>query len=50
MEQAPEGSVIGLDFSKVGVIDYSCSDEDRGQTPVAPPRGEYGEKYLMLRV
>ena len=27
LEATPEGLVIGLDFSRVGVIDYSCADE-----------------------
>ena len=48
MEQAPEGSVIGLDFSKVGVIDYSCSDEIVAKLLSRLLAGEYGEKYLML--
>lgn len=48
VEQAPEGSVIGLDFSKVGVIDYSCSDEIVAKLLSRLLAGEYGEKYLML--
>ena len=48
MEQAPDGSVIGLDFSKVGVIDYSCSDEIVAKLLSRLLAGEYGEKYLML--
>jgi hypothetical protein len=48
MEKAPEGSVIGLDFSRVGVIDYSCSDEIVAKLLSRLLAGEYGEKYLML--
>ncbi len=48
MEQAPDGSVIGLDFTKVGVIDYSCSDEIVAKLLSRLLAGEYGEKYLML--
>ena len=48
VEQAPEGSVIGLDFSRVGVIDYSCSDEIVAKLLSRLLAGEYGEKYLML--
>jgi len=48
LEQAPEGTVIGLDFSKVGVIDYSCSDEIVAKLLSRLLAGEYGEKYLML--
>src|SRR5512134_955016 len=48
LEQAPDGSVIGLDFSKVGVIDYSCSDEIVAKLLSRLLAGEYGEKYLVL--
>ncbi len=48
LEQAPEGSVIGLDFSKVGVIDYSCSDEIVAKLLSRLLAGEYGDKYLVL--
>ena len=27
IEEEAAGSVVGLDFSKIGVIDYSCADE-----------------------
>ncbi len=27
LEKEPEGSVVTLDFSEIGVIDYSCADE-----------------------
>ena len=48
LEQEPEGSVIGLDFSRVGVIDYSCSDEIVAKLLSRLLAGEYGDKYLML--
>lgn len=48
MEQAPEGSVIRLDFSKVGVIDYSCADEIVTKLLSRLIAGEYGDKYLVL--
>jgi len=48
MEQERDGSVIGLDFSKVGVIDYSCSDEIVAKLLSRLLAGEYGEKYLVL--
>ena len=48
LEQEPAGSVIGLDFAKVGVIDYSCSDEIVAKLLSRLLAGEYGEKYLML--
>jgi len=48
MEKEPEGSVVNLDFSKIGVIDYSCSDEIVAKLLSRLLAGEYGEKYLML--
>lgn len=48
MEKEPDGSVIDLDFSKVGVIDYSCSDEIVAKLLSRLLAGEYGEKYLVL--
>jgi len=48
LEQEPAGSVVGLDFSKVGVIDYSCSDEIVAKLPSRLLAGEYGDKYLVL--
>jgi len=48
MEKEPDGSVVGLDFSKVGVIDYSCSDEIVAKLLSRLLAGEYGEKYLVL--
>ena len=48
IEQAPEGSVIELDFSRVGVIDYSCSDEIIAKLLSRLLAGEYGDKYLVL--
>ena len=48
LDQAPDGSVIGLDFSKVGVIDYSCSDEVVAKLLSRLLAGEYGDKYLVL--
>ena len=48
LEQAPDGSVIRLDFSNIGVIDYSCSDEIVAKLLSRLLAGEYGEKYLVL--
>jgi hypothetical protein len=48
MEREPDGSVIGLDFSKIGVIDYSCSDEIVAKLLSRLLAGEYGDKYLVL--
>ena len=39
-----EGVVISLDFSKIGVIDYSCADEIVAKLISRLLSGEYGEK------
>jgi hypothetical protein len=48
MEKEPNGTVIALDFSKIGVIDYSCADEIVTKLLSRLLSGEYGEKYLLL--
>jgi len=44
-----EGQVIALDFSKIGIIDYSCSDEIVAKLISRLLSGEYGDKYIVLR-
>lgn len=48
LEMTPEGSVIGLDFSKVGVVDYSCADEIAAKLVSRLLSGEYGDRYLLF--
>jgi hypothetical protein len=48
IEKEPDGSVIALDFSKIGVIDYSCADEIVTKLVSRLLSGEYGDKYLLL--
>ncbi len=48
MEAEPEGTVIALDFGKIGVIDYSCADEVVAKLVSRLLAGEYGDKYLLL--
>ncbi len=48
IEREAEGSVIGLDFSKVGVIDYSCADEIAAKLVSRLLSGEYGDRYLLF--
>jgi len=48
IEQEPEGSVIALDFTKIGVIDYSCADEIVAKLVSRLLANEYGDKYLLL--
>jgi hypothetical protein len=37
-----------IDFSKVGIIDYSCADEGNCKLISRLLGGEYGDKYLLL--
>lgn len=41
-------AVISLDFSKIGVIDYSCADEIVAKLVSRLLGGEYGDKYILL--
>ncbi|MBI3584767.1 MAG: STAS-like domain-containing protein [Nitrospinae bacterium] len=43
-----DGEVIVLDFSKIGVIDYSCADEVAAKLVSRLVSGEYGDKYIVL--
>ena len=40
--------MVALDFSKIGVIDYSCADEIVTKLVSRLLSGEYGDKYLLL--
>ena len=42
------GEVMTLDFSGVGIIDFSCADECLAKLLTRLIAGEYGEKYLRL--
>src|SRR4030067_459549 len=48
IEDEKTGEVIALDFSKIGVIDYSCADEIVAKLISRLLSGEYGEKYITL--
>ncbi len=48
LEALPSGSVMTLDFSGVGIIDFSCADECLAKLVTRLIAGEYGEKYLRL--
>jgi hypothetical protein len=48
IEKEPDGEVISLDFSKIGVIDYSCADEIVAKLVSRLLSGEYGDKYILL--
>lgn len=42
------GDVLTLDFTGVGVIDFSCADELLAKLVTRLIAGEYGERYLRL--
>lgn len=42
------GTVIALDFSKIGIIDFSCADEVVAKLVSRLLSGEYGDKYFVL--
>lgn len=44
-----DGEIIVLDFSKIGVIDYSCADEVVAKLISRLISGEYGDKYIVLK-
>jgi hypothetical protein len=44
-----DGGVIALDFSKIGIIDYSCADEIVAKLISRLVSGEYGDKYIVLK-
>lgn len=46
LERRPGLAVI--DFSRVGVIDYSCADEVVAKMIVRLVAGEYGDRFLLL--
>lgn len=46
--QEENGGVIALDFSKIGVIDYSCADEIVAKLISRLLSGEYGDRYITL--
>jgi hypothetical protein len=48
IENEADGAVVALDFSKIGVIDYSCADEIIAKLVSRLLSGEYGDKYLLL--
>lgn len=48
LEAMAQGSVMTLDFSGVGIVDFSCADECLAKLVTRLIAGEYGEKYLRL--
>jgi hypothetical protein len=48
LEREPEGTVVALDFSHVGIIDFSCADEIISKLVARLQGLEYGNKYVVL--
>ena len=48
LEREPEGTVVALDFSNVGIIDFSCADEIISKLVARLQGMEYGDKYVVL--
>jgi len=48
IEKQKDGEVIALDFSNVGVIDYSCADEVIAKLISRLLSDEYGDRYIIL--
>ncbi len=43
-----EGAVVALDFSGIGIIDYSCADEIIAKLASRLLSDEYGNKFIVL--
>lgn len=48
IEKEKDGEVIALDFSNIGIIDFSCADEIVAKLVSRLLSGEYGDKYIIL--
>ncbi len=48
IQKEKDGEIIALDFSKVGIIDYSCADEIVAKLISRLLSGEYGDRYIIL--
>ena len=42
-------SVVAIDFSGIGIVDYSCADEIVAKLVSRLLSNEYGEKYIVLK-
>jgi hypothetical protein len=48
LEKENDGEIIALDFSKIGIIDYSCADEIIAKLISRLLSAEYGDYYIIL--
>jgi hypothetical protein len=49
LEREPDGTVVAMDFSHVGIIDFSCADEVVSKLVARLQGQEYGDKYIVLQ-
>lgn len=49
IHNSSNNTTVALDFSDVGVIDYSCADEVIAKLVSRLQANEYGERYLVLK-
>ena len=49
LEREPEGTVVAMDFSHVGIVDFSCADEIISKLVARLQSLEYGDKYVVLQ-
>jgi hypothetical protein len=48
LAREPAGTVVALDFSHVGIIDFSCADEIISKLVARLQGMEYGDQYVVL--
>jgi len=48
IEKEKDGEIVALDFSRIGIIDYSCADEVVAKLVSRLLSGEYGDRYIVL--
>jgi len=48
IQQEHDGEIIALDFSQIGIIDYSCADEIIAKLISRLLANEYGDRYILL--
>jgi len=49
LEREAEGVVVALDFTHVGIVDFSCADEIISKLIARLQGQEYGDKYVILQ-
>ncbi len=48
IQDEPGGTIVILDFSGVGIIDFSCAEEVIAKMTARLNNMEYGDKYILL--